>query len=304
MLARAIIILLFIATLAGAWDIWWHGAIGRDTPWEPPHLLLYAATTAAIVTGLFGWYRHRQKIWRRLALILLLVPLAAPFDEIWHRFFGPETPASVLIIWSPPHLLLTGALFFSFLMLLSHFRKEPDLVSRQVLGAAAFGSMLNLLLFVYSPLDPTGPYHLFGFWGAGVAAFLIIAIMITAQDWLPGFAGATLTTLFVLLIVATNFQTESLVIETGVQPHDHAPGWLITFSYLLMAFVLDWLERKPSWFRGALAGGLWAGTLYGFAYMFFEPQFVYSTSESLIAILMGFGGGWAAGFFLPKVVKL
>lgn len=75
-LSRLIIISLFVAVLAGSWDAWWHGAVGRDTLWEPPHLLLYGAIVVAILTGMYGWYKTRQRIWRRLAILLILIPAA------------------------------------------------------------------------------------------------------------------------------------------------------------------------------------------------------------------------------------
>ena len=56
-LVRFIIGALVTAVAAGTWDIWWHAAIGRDTFFEPPHLLLYAAVIAAIIAGAIGWRR-------------------------------------------------------------------------------------------------------------------------------------------------------------------------------------------------------------------------------------------------------
>lgn len=87
-LVRLIISFLFVAVIAGTWDAWWHGAIGRDSLFEPPHLLLYASTISAVLMGMYGWYTTREKVWKRVVLFLLLIPISAPFDELWHRIFG------------------------------------------------------------------------------------------------------------------------------------------------------------------------------------------------------------------------
>lgn len=105
--ARIIIGSLFAAVAAGMWDAWWHAALGRESFWSPPHLALYAAIIAAISAGWYAWYVLREPLWRRTALILTLIPLSAPVDDFWHRFFGVENIASPEIVWSPPHLRMT-----------------------------------------------------------------------------------------------------------------------------------------------------------------------------------------------------
>ena len=93
---RIIAVALFVTVLAGMWDVWWHGAIGRETFWSPPHLLLYSSVLVAIISGLIGWKQTKKKEWRNLALVLLIVPLSAPFDELWHQIFGVEKVSSPL----------------------------------------------------------------------------------------------------------------------------------------------------------------------------------------------------------------
>lgn len=146
LLTRLTVSALFIAVMAGAWDAWWHGAIGRETFWEPPHLLLYSAVIVAIVAGVYGWYKTREKIWRRLAIILALVPLSAPFDDMWHRIFGIEDISSPLIVWSPPHLVLVGAIAASFVGLLPLIRRDIDVTAQRFFGGLTLAAILNLLL--------------------------------------------------------------------------------------------------------------------------------------------------------------
>jgi len=102
------------------WDIRWHLLIGRDSFWIPPHVMTYAAVTAAAcisfgvllletwaarggargpdtlaVAGLVGT-RGFHLAWWGMALVLV----AAPIDDLWHRLFGID-----VTLWSPPHLL-------------------------------------------------------------------------------------------------------------------------------------------------------------------------------------------------------
>ena len=97
-LVSLVTISLFIAVLAGAWDVWWHGFLGRESFFSPPHLLLYLSVIVAILSGLYGWYLYKDRAWKWLGLVLLLVPFSAPFDELWHRIFGVEETTSVLVL--------------------------------------------------------------------------------------------------------------------------------------------------------------------------------------------------------------
>src|SRR3989338_2451118 len=80
-LGRVLAILLFVAVLAGTWDAWWHGAIGRDSFWEPPHILLYSSILLAVILGIYGYLQTKEKRWRTLALVLVLIPVSGPFDR-------------------------------------------------------------------------------------------------------------------------------------------------------------------------------------------------------------------------------
>src|SRR3989344_1568575 len=122
--ARIIVGSLFAAVAAGTWDVWWHGALGRESFWSPPHLFLYAAVIVGIGTGWYAWHTLRERVWKRMALLLALIPLSAPLDEFWHRLFGVENIASVAIVWSPPHLLLIFGIIGSLIALLPILRQD------------------------------------------------------------------------------------------------------------------------------------------------------------------------------------
>lgn len=295
--ARSISASLFAAVMAGTWDAWWHGALDRESFWSPPHIFLYLAVIAAIGIGWYAWYRLREPLWRRAALILALIPLSAPLDDFWHRFFGPENISSPIIVWSLPHLLLIFGVIASFVMLLPILRKDKDANAERLFKSISFAAILTLLFFVVSPFEPTGPHHLLGFWGAGIAAMVIVGTLLAAQNSIPGLAGATLTAAFFLVLVSIGLG-EKMAPSVIIPPHDHPPIWLTVFSIFVPAVVLDLCRRQPLWIKGAAVGFLWSFLLFGFSSHFFEPQFQYSTLQALKAI----GASTLGGVFISVIV--
>ena len=113
---------LLAAKLVGGWgvgwDIRWHLVIGRDSFWIAPHVMTYASVVVvcAIALGVLV-----VETWRRSKALpdtlviaglrgtrgfhltwwgMVVVILAAPIDDLWHRLFGLD-----VTLWSPPHLL-------------------------------------------------------------------------------------------------------------------------------------------------------------------------------------------------------
>lgn len=302
LLSRLIAAALYTAVMAGTWDAWWHGAIGRESFWEPPHLLLYTAVMVAFVGAIYGWSKTGEARWRRLMIALFLVPLSAPFDDLWHRLFGKEEISSILIIWSPPHLVLIGGLAASCLLLLPLVKRDSDRDAQWLFGGLIFAALLSLSFFLAGPFIPTEPHRLLGFWGAGITGGLFAAMALLASKHLPGLGGATLTAAFFLLTASIGFGIK-FAPEVPLKPHAHPPGWLTLFSYLAPAVLIDLLKKPPLWIKGALAGALWAGLLYGFSSRFFEPQFQYSSLEAAQAVLASALGGLASGIAISIFSK-
>ncbi len=302
-LIRLITIALFSAVLAGTWDVWWHGALGRETFWSPPHLLLYISVIVAITTGFYCWWKTREQSMKWLAIVLFLIPASAPFDEIWHRIFGVEPVNSPLIFWSPPHVILALALMGSFLFLFARLRNDEDVIARHLLQSAALACVLSLALFLATPLEPTGPYHLLGFYGAGIGTGVITLVFLLAQEWMRRFGSAIFVAGIFMLLAAMNFM-EQTAPNVVIQPHDHPPGWLMIFACLVPAALIDLLRQKPLWLRGGIVGLLHGGLIYGFSSRFFESQFQYSPQDMWIAIgtslLAGIFVGWLLSLFTPS----
>ena len=291
--------LLFTAVIAGTWDAWWHGAVGRESLFEPPHLLLYATTIAAVLLGVYGWYTTKERVWKRVALFLLLIPVAAPFDELWHRVFGIEDLSSPLIVWSPPHLAIIFAIVASFMSLLPLMRRNEDVLARRLFGSLAFAGILNLLLFVVAPLQPTGPWELMGFWGAGVMAAIIIGTLFFHERLFPGIGSSVSMVAFYLLVSSITFG-EMLKPGVKIIPHDHPPSYVIVFALLGAALAVDITRQLPRAARGVLSTGVWAAVLYGLSTYYFKPDFQYSTIETIQAIVASSAAGALVGFLVDK----
>jgi hypothetical protein len=117
----AVALLKLFNFIGGAWDIQWHVAIGRDSLWIPPHLMVVAAFVSglAIVVVMIAYETGLSLAGQVLPHTARLGGLRAPcayfgilfgyaaallagvVDELWHRAFGIDAT-----LWSPPHLLI------------------------------------------------------------------------------------------------------------------------------------------------------------------------------------------------------
>lgn len=91
-------ILATITGLVGTyWDIAWHFDFGRDTFWSPPHFFIYGSIVLISIFWLLNLrvairIKSSQKN-RPLFLLVIagivgtvIIYLAAPLDELWHRY--------------------------------------------------------------------------------------------------------------------------------------------------------------------------------------------------------------------------
>ena len=292
---RGIVISLFVAVIAGIWDVWWHGAMGRDSFWEPPHIMLYFSVILAVILGVVGYIQTKEKLLKRLVLVLLVIPLAGPFDELWHRIFGIEDLSSPLIVWSPPHLAIIFALLTSFILLLPLLRRDAK-EWQIIFGAVVFSSILQLLLFLFAPFQPEGAWHLAGFFGTFFIGAVITGVLILAQRWIPHPAASLLTIAFFLMVAAIGFN-EEIAEGVTILPHEHPPAFLTVFSFMTAGVAV--LVTKI-WWKKAFAGVLWSVIIYSFSWIFFEPQFTYTFLQGVIAIVSATIGSLMIVFILQR----
>ncbi|MEK7583087.1 MAG: hypothetical protein AAB483_01620 [Patescibacteria group bacterium] len=292
-LSRIMVGVIFGAAAAGGWDIWWHRAVGRDDFFIPPHLFLYSFVLLAIFLAEYGWYHTRNNRWKHLANVLMIIPIIAPFDNLWHVWFGVEDLSHPInLVWAPPHMLLSLVTITALVLLFPMLQKAKVGTVRSFFGHLIFALIFGLVSFFVVPFHPTeGWGQVIGFWGAGVMTIVYVGMMMAAQRHVRSGIDATMVTVFALIMLFISYGTET---APGVilMPHDRLPMWLLIFSYLLAAVILDLTkDRLPDWFRGGLAGAVWAYVLFGFARFFFEPAFSYPSIQGLIAVGASFIGG-------------
>lgn len=129
----AIAIFKLFNFFGGNWDIQWHVAIGRDSLFIPPHLMVMVAFFAGLLLScaLIAYETRLRRAGVQAAGVMSIGPFSAPaptfgiffgyagalfaalFDEAWHRIFGIDST-----LWSPPHILImlsTSMVDFSLL---------------------------------------------------------------------------------------------------------------------------------------------------------------------------------------------
>jgi hypothetical protein len=181
-----------------SWDIQWHMTIGRDSFWIAPHLMIYSSVVVGL---LFAWgvlaYEWRRDIpstrgFLLSGLGLVLVVLAAPIDDLWHRLFGLD-----VTLWSPPHLLaLFGSVVSTLGCLLIAVEVYPvrSWTGRAALilaGAQLYGG-IRITLDPSWILAYTQAGVLFHTFAILAALFLPLALVtaarLSALRWAPVFA--------------------------------------------------------------------------------------------------------------------
>lgn len=300
LLVRLLVITLFLATLGGAWDRWWHVSVGRDNFWSPPHIFIYLGLAGFLVLSILGWHIYRTSAWKKVLYLSIAVSFFSPFDELWHSLFGVENLASIWVIWSPPHFLFILGIALSLVFVLPLIQMEKDKIGRIFFTAFALGAIIDLFMFLTIPLYPTGPYEIMGFMGAGIVGGVYSYMLLYARKWLPSFG--TIFAVLVFLFLQTVSTAVKIASGVIVKPYNPPVLWLFMFSFFAPC-VLNELLVNRSWLKGALFGMVWAAILFGFSSMFFEPQFQYSIADSLTAIISALIGGFIAGVVFEAITK-
>ena len=300
---RSICASLVVAAFGGAWDIWWHRFVGRDTFFEPPHIMLYSGITIAVAIGFFAWRIHGTRTWRKIAFALLGIPLlVAPFDEMWHRIFGIEDLTSVWIIWSPPHVALVLAIAWALILLVPFVRRDES-DARWFFGSMLFAIVLFLGAFLTIPFAPEGQFHLAGWWGPLARAGVFVAILLCGQRVLGGSFAALSIAVYYSAFVAVGAGVGVKSLDILMLPHFELPTWLFVFAVMGLALVLDALKKMNIVFLGTIAGGVWALILYGAGAYFAPVEFSYGFSESFAATVSGVIGGLCGGIVAKVVME-
>lgn len=273
---------VFQASLGLTWDIRWHGAVGRDSFWTPPHLLIYSGVLFAGLVCLFvvlvDTVRYRRlraavtdsTTWPVLGYFraplgfivagcgTAVLLAAAPLDNWWHTLYGVD-----VLLWTPFHMMgLFGATIatvgsiYAFAALASADRRRrpqaPGLVGFRTLEWAALLALSSLLTLIVTAAQPAttisptielGPFRVLTY--PVLLGALLPGLFVAAVRMTskPGSATA------VLLLFAARQLLAAAVVPWGIRMTVALGGYAYrtsepTFSLVLVVSALIFLPTS------------------------------------------------------------
>ncbi len=126
-------VISFLAIASWNWDAWWHVAVGFETPWSPPHILVFVDIFALAFGSLVLYYNTEKIVFKRVFIFSCITIASGSIDVVWHLLFGIEKIIQPSIVWSPPHIIGIGSNAIGLLCLLygqikTHQRQPNPLV--------------------------------------------------------------------------------------------------------------------------------------------------------------------------------
>lgn len=237
--------------LGAFWDIAQHSETGRESLFQPPHLLIYGGilVCAGVIAYSIGW-KTAESSWRRhimrdpaagIALIALFCQLlSAPFDEIWHSLFGLDVS-----IWSPPHTVLIFGGMAVCLSLsaiqASHFEPINSFCRALTLSSALLIGEVFLAEFEF----PMPAWHISQFRPLWMHPLLLvnfsILVCLVTKRAIGWRYGATMTVgFFLILRLFTGFFLSWI----GMKVLPIFPVWLP--GLLIIGFIVDLTNQTDS----------------------------------------------------------
>ncbi|HLC42632.1 MAG TPA: hypothetical protein VJO34_13540 [Methylomirabilota bacterium] len=305
-------ILLVVRILAFAgvqWDVAWHRSLGRESFWSPPHLVIYASL--GVVTLIALWVIAREGWVRGYGLVVLgggIVYLSAPFDELWHRWYGLDVD-----IWSPPHLsgiaggfiIALGSVYALAAELgqLGRLDRTDSLRPLRHARATDWTLIVFIALLLTSPLFAMGRYTIVAvsrdavFYpimaGLAVPAIAVANLRATGYRWTATLTGFSYIALMLLMA--------AIVMAMGLKPTSAPPLLLIP----ALAMDLFYAARRRT---GGLVAAIIAGVVFSLVFYWTEYAwklwlvgFTWRPDRMLIGLplsLLAGGLGGSLGYLL------
>jgi len=290
---------LILTALGGAWDIWWHVMVGRESFWEPPHIMLYAGIFGALAVATYAWRILKDPTMKRVALILIGIPFfVAPLDEVWHAIFGFEDLRSVWIVWSPPHVALVLAIALAIGTFFSPLRQLED-DSRRTFGAALVASLMFLGAFLAIPLVPEGQFHIMGWWGTWARGAVYVALFLWGARYLGTRFAALSIAAWYSVFLAVGSKVGERSPDILMNPYFDYPTWLSTFALFALALVVIFFRNRFI-LAGLLGAIVWSMVLYVGGMSFVPTEFTYSLHNALLATTGAAFGGILGALIVKK----
>ncbi len=192
--------------IGAIWDISWHLSVGRDSFWNPAHVMIYLG--GALPGSLCGWLVLKNTFWpdpgdQAVTVGLwgfrgplgawvviwgaFTMLLSAPFDNWWHNAYGLDVQ-----IISPPHAILaqgTYATAIGALLLVLSWQNRASSENRRaanLLVLFSCGVLLTKLAVFLTEYSYPNSQHGADFYGACCLAlplYLIVAGRVSKIKW-------------------------------------------------------------------------------------------------------------------------
>ncbi|MBI1821843.1 MAG: PD40 domain-containing protein [Nitrospirae bacterium] len=215
---------VFLAAVSLYYDAWWHVTFGRESFWILPHLILYLGVGMAAL----GFLLQGLTLWRKQFPVetplkgwgwgVFFVLLSAPFDALWHQFFGIESVHTIQAVWSPPHLLLLGSMILisiSLLILLLSRWVTARTSSFFLLVLVTFGAMDGFITFLLAPLSPLSVWAP-TYFGVFIYYLAFVFLRMTALEL---FRRPVLTYIAIFHFLFLSFLFSTWMNEGNVEPY-------------------------------------------------------------------------------------
>ena len=267
------------AAFASYFDVYSHRYIfvGTDPWWNPAHILLYSGFLIVLIGVVSD--RPRGVVGKISVFGVVLVLVAAAFNEVWHRvlLFGNPLPEPFPV--EPPHALLALGLIAIGLAALIYPLVDQSTVSGPAdrLAVAFIGGSLWLII-AGSALYVAGAYHSSAalLFGVGVASFSASLFLAYATAVSGRFGYSTLSFGWFMLVYYAFFLSLADGLPLG----------------LLLVLVIDFLLSK-----GQMSGvsTRWLvlpliAVLYGLLYYpILDPKLTLALNLGIVASAFGVG---------------
>ena len=259
------------------WDISWHISIGRDTFWQPAHIVIQLG--GVVPAALFGWQALQTTfrgdpnrragairfwgargafggwvtMWGAVAMLT-----SAPFDDWWHNTYGLDVK-----IVSPPHAILGLGMFAVTLGVLFFVLSRQNRASSEderksaLLFTLAAGLMVTMLSVYATEYTWPNRQHTANYYRvvSVVYPFLLVACARASKLRWPATmaAGIYMVIMMGLIWVLPLFPAQPKLAPI-YNPVDHMVPPPFPMLLVFPALLVDlWLQRRKGWTDDAAA---------------------------------------------------
>jgi len=231
-----------VIIIAINFDGFWHVSMGRDSLFIPPHLIFYSGLVFLFIL----LYKSKGSVPKITWLLAALVVIAGPFDDWWHTNFGVEQITNILIVWSPPHLMVELSLIALFVIVLKKLIIQNAKFSLTLQWAA----ISTLVLITLMPFNLLSPYQVLGEFGGLVNIFVVGLLVFTYLELRQSYLFPLLA---VMLVLSIPLYLQEGPITDFEKFHEHLPIITLVVLFLIPPAVVDiFCARKSNLFKTTL----------------------------------------------------